>query len=139
MRAGMIRPEWQYPNNKSQQSCNLTASVLSSAKNGNSYSTISFSLLNIFCSQIPGYGRDTALPLLNPLNAAGQQNFHQQFPPGGNAHQIGAIPNPFNARLESYTHLDVLGMVVFYNDTFGIDPADDLAERLIFRRFLTEF
>jgi hypothetical protein len=90
--------------------------------------------------QVPGYGRDTVLPLTNVLGPAARQNFLNNNPENGNAHPVGSVPNPFNATLESYTHAEILQMVVFYNDDFGIDPLDGLPERLMkFRQFLTEF
>ncbi len=92
------------------------------------------------CFQIPGYGRNTALPLVNIMNAAGQQAFHVQFPANGNPQAIGSVLNPFNPRLEAYSHLNILSMMVFYNDTFGITPQHTLPERINkFRRFLVEF
>jgi hypothetical protein len=101
---------------------------------------LTFVVFNNIIFQNPGYGRDTALPLIGVLSPANRQTFHNNYPENGNAHPIGSVPNPFNATLEFYTHADILQMVVFYNDNFGIDPGDGLPERLIkFRQFLTEF
>jgi hypothetical protein len=77
---------------------------------------------------------------VNIMNPADRQAFHLHHPGNGNAHDIGAIPDPFNSTLDTYSHLEILRMVVFYNETFGIEPQDDLADRIMkFRRFLTEF
>lgn len=75
------------------------------------------------------------------MNGAGQNAFHQEFPP--NLLNIGAIgdtPPNFQARLDGYNHIDVLRMVTFYNETFGIVPQDNLGDRIDkFRRYLTEY
>ena len=89
------------------------------------------------CSQNPGYGRDKALPLTNVLDAAGR---HAQFPPNGVASATGSIPPQFDPRVEAYGHLDILKMIVFYDDNFGIVAQDDLVERMLkFRAFLADF
>ena len=76
---------------------------------------------------------------MNVLSAANRQIFLNNNPANGNASPIGSVPNPFNATLEVYSHADILQMVVFYDDNFGIDPVDGLPERLIkFRQFLME-
>jgi hypothetical protein len=90
--------------------------------------------------QVPGSGRNLALPLVAALNAAGQHNFHAQYPPGVNAAVIGSTPPNFDASLEGYGHMDICRLVVFYNETFDIVPNDNLATRINkFRRFLSEF
>jgi hypothetical protein len=76
------------------------------------------------------------------VNAAGQNAFHQEFPPDliGNVPVIGSTPPNFNPRVVAYGHLDVLRMMVFYNETFKILPAEGLSDRVEkFRRFLTEY
>ena len=90
--------------------------------------------------QVPGNGRNLALPLVAALDAAGQQNFHAQYPQGGNAALIGATPPNFNPSLESYRHIDICKLVAFYNETFDIGPNDNLPTRINkFCRFLSEF
>jgi len=90
--------------------------------------------------QVAGYGRDLALPFINVMDGVGRQTFHIQFPPNGYVPLIGSTPPNFNSRLEAYRHLDILRMMVFYNETFDIDVQDDLPGRINkFRRFLCEF
>jgi len=51
----------------------------------------------------------------------------------------GDIPPNFNHDLPSYTHMDVLGLIIFNNDNFGIVQGDTLRSRIdSFRRFLSE-
>jgi len=90
--------------------------------------------------QVPGYGRNLALPLVAALDTASQQDFHAQHPPGGNAALIGSTPPNFNASVEGYRDLDICKLVTFYNETFDIVPNDNLPTRINkFRRFLSEF
>jgi hypothetical protein len=35
---------------------------------------------------------------------------------------VGDIPNPRDPNIDGYQHADILEMVIFYNDNFGIDP-----------------
>ncbi|KAI0247079.1 hypothetical protein BJV78DRAFT_1364394 [Lactifluus subvellereus] len=42
---------------------------------------------------------------------------------------IGALPNPWDPDIEGYSHANILKLVVFYNDDFGIVPADRLRTR----------
>lgn len=87
-----------------------------------------------------GYGRNLALPFLNVMDAAGRQAFHAQFPVNGNVAEVGDTPLNFNPRVEGYRHIDILRMMVFYNQTFEIVAQDDLPERINkFRRFLAEY
>ena len=52
---------------------------------------------------------------------------------------IGAKPQPFNANLPNYRHIDILNMVIFYNNDFGIVAADSVGDRVEkFGFFLTE-
>jgi hypothetical protein len=37
---------------------------------------------------------------------------------------IGDVPDPWNENIVSYHQLDVLSLVIFYNDNFGIAPGD---------------
>ena len=53
---------------------------------------------------------------------------------------IGSAPPNFNPDLPNYQHSDILSMVIFYNDDFGILPGDSIDSRVdSFRRFLAEF
>jgi hypothetical protein len=53
--------------------------------------------------------------------------------------QLGDIPPNFNSNLPNYNHGDILQLVIFYNDNFGIVQVDTVRVRIDkFRRFLTE-
>jgi len=54
--------------------------------------------------------------------------------------QLVRYPPQFDPRVEAYWHLDILKMIVFYDDNFGIVAQDDLLERMLkFRAFLADF
>jgi hypothetical protein len=76
------------------------------------------------------------------MNAGGVQTFHEEYPPVPPADipVIGNTPPEFQAKLDGYSHIDVIRMVAFYNETFGILPQDNLGDRIDkFRRYLTEY
>lgn len=51
---------------------------------------------------------------------------------------VDAVPPNFNFNLSTYQHLDILNLIIFYNDDFGIVPYDSLETRIEkFRRFLS--
>jgi hypothetical protein len=53
---------------------------------------------------------------------------------------IGSMPPNFDPDVPNYRHIDILNMVIFYNDDFGILPGDSVGSRIeSFRRFLVEF
>ncbi len=92
---------------------------------------------NIISFQIPGYGRDAALLI---ADATTQSAFDKQFPASGEPAEIGSTPLNFNAAVDRYRQIDILRMVVFYNENFGIAAQDNLEHRIAkFRRFLTDF
>jgi len=74
---------------------------------------------------IAGDGHVLAMPLVVNLNAAIVQAV-QDFQPHG---LIGTVPPQFNPNIGSYQHIDILQLVVFYNDDFGIHAGDQLSER----------
>jgi hypothetical protein len=50
---------------------------------------------------------------------------------------IGDKPANFNNNLTNYTHKDILQIIIFYNDSFGIFPGDHVETwRDKFRDFL---
>jgi len=52
---------------------------------------------------------------------------------------LGDIPPNFNHNLPSYNHNDILRLIIFYNDDFGMVQGDTLPSRIdSFRRFLSE-
>jgi hypothetical protein len=61
-------------------------------------------------------------------------------PANEDAADIGSPPPDFNPYLDDYSHYNILEMVCYYNESFGIIPADNHRSRVLkFRRFLTEF
>ncbi|KAF8485944.1 hypothetical protein DFH94DRAFT_622288 [Russula ochroleuca] len=53
---------------------------------------------------------------------------------------IGDTPPDFNPNPISYRHSDILQLIIFYNDDFGIVYGDNLYMRISkFRQFLTVF
>lgn len=50
----------------------------------------------------------------------------QNFQPNA---AVGDIPNPWNPNIDAYQHLDILQLVIFYNDDFGIIAGDPVATR----------
>ena len=52
---------------------------------------------------------------------------------------VGDIPPAFNANIFEYRHQDILRLIIFYNDDFGIVPGDGIPLRIQkFRHFLLE-
>jgi hypothetical protein len=52
---------------------------------------------------------------------------------------IETTPPNFNPNLSTYQHIDILNLIIFYNEDFGIVPNDSLGARIQkFHRFLTE-
>jgi hypothetical protein len=52
---------------------------------------------------------------------------------------VGTTPPNFIADLHTYHHNDILDLIVFYNDDFGIVQTDTASSRIeSFRRFLVE-
>ncbi|TDL22525.1 hypothetical protein BD410DRAFT_839606 [Rickenella mellea] len=68
----------------------------------------------------PGDGRNLAQPLLT----AGVH-----LPPAAAAANVGAFPPAFNGDPTSYTHQEIINLIVFYNDAFGIVVGDVLTTR----------
>jgi len=60
------------------------------------------------------------------INAALAQNHSKNSKPHG---IVGTVPPQFNPDVDAYQHIDILRLVVFYNDDFGILPGDQLPER----------
>ena len=52
-------------------------------------------------------------------------------PPAQPAHpaQVEAVPAPFNNMPSAYTHIDILNLVVFYNEDFDIQAEDGILTR----------
>ncbi|KAK0421680.1 hypothetical protein EV421DRAFT_1725030, partial [Armillaria borealis] len=54
--------------------------------------------------------------------------------------EVGSTPPNFNGRIAKYSDEDILKMIVFYNDSFGITRLDALPERISkFRAFLSGY
>ena len=43
--------------------------------------------------------------------------------------QVGTVPAPFNDLPSTYTHANILNLVVFYNDDFDIQAGDSITTR----------
>lgn len=57
-----------------------------------------------------------------------------------NPPQIGSTPPNFNPSLERLQHIDILKLIFFYNEDFGIVQGDVVEDRINkFRAFLTAF
>jgi hypothetical protein len=92
---------------------------------------------HVISFQIPGYGHEAALLI---ADATTQSIFNNLFPAGREPAEIGSTPPNFNAKVDRYQQIDILRMVVFYNENFGIAAQDNLEDRIAkFRRFLTDF
>ncbi|KAK0183797.1 hypothetical protein F5146DRAFT_1146989 [Armillaria mellea] len=53
--------------------------------------------------------------------------------------QVGSIPPEFKGRIGKYSDMDILEMIIFYNNLFGIARSDVLSERINkFRSFLSD-
>ncbi|TDL18289.1 hypothetical protein BD410DRAFT_842909 [Rickenella mellea] len=69
---------------------------------------------------IPGDGRDLAQAVL----PAGMQ-----LPPQDGVAAVGEVPAVFNGNPSSYTHWELIHMIIFYNELFHIVAGDDVATR----------
>ncbi|KAK0438554.1 hypothetical protein EV421DRAFT_950689 [Armillaria borealis] len=59
--------------------------------------------------------------------------------PDSDPPNVGSLPS-FNGQIGTYSHLEILKMIIFYNDNFGITWSDSLPERIDkFRSFLSDF
>jgi hypothetical protein len=76
-----------------------------------------------FIFQINGDGHNLALAICGhavlPVAA-------QIFQPNA---AIGDVPNPWNAQIDAYQHMDILQLVIFYNHGFGIVAGDPIPVR----------
>ncbi|KAF8884370.1 hypothetical protein BD779DRAFT_1801736 [Infundibulicybe gibba] len=82
---------------------------------------------------VHGHGLALAQVAAQGLNSAVQQGI--AAPPSAPA--IGTTPPNFKPDTISYEHTDILEMIVFYNEDFGIVPNDDIWTRINkFREFL---
>lgn len=73
--------------------------------------------------QIPGDGHALIAQLaMSAVLAHAIQDYH----PNG---LVGTVPPQFNPDVDSYQHVDILRLIVFYNDDFGIQAGDQLPER----------
>jgi hypothetical protein len=52
----------------------------------------------------------------------------QNYQPNG---AVGTIPPNFNSNVDNYTNLDILKLIIFYNDDFDIAVDDALHERKV--------
>ncbi len=91
---------------------------------------------DVISFQIPGYGCKAVLLI---ADATTQSTFNNLFPASREPAEIGSTPPNFNAKIDCY-QIDILRMVVFYNENFGIAAQDNLEDRITkFRGFLLNF
>ncbi|KAJ3504920.1 hypothetical protein NLJ89_g7688 [Agrocybe chaxingu] len=69
---------------------------------------------------VPGSGYDKACAVASAEHQPMDIN-----PPA----EVGVTPEPINRLLEGYTYGDILQLIVFYNDDFGIQAGDNLSEQ----------
>ena len=87
----------------------------------------------MFCPQIAGDGLALAQAVAH--NAATRNALVPLDP----IPAVGDIPPNFNHNLPSYNHTDILRLIIFYNDDFGIVQGDTVPSQIdSFRRFLSE-
>jgi len=83
--------------------------------------------------QIPGHGLALAQAVAHNMAA------RNALVPPAQVPVVGTTPPNFVADLHTYRHHDILELILFYNDDFGIVQADTLPSRIeSFRRFLVE-
>ena len=56
------------------------------------------------------------------LNASGSETVTVQA-------EVGTTPILFNPLIDNYTEFDVMHLILFYNESFGISMEDDLPTR----------
>ena len=84
-------------------------------------------------SKVPGFSRALALVLV-PNDAA---FLADAFPVSHPVADIGSTPPNFQRVLSTYSHLDILRMIVHYNEDFDIAIDDPIQVRIEkFRAFL---
>lgn len=56
---------------------------------------------------------------------SGNFNFDQP----NQIYDVGTTPPQFDGSIANYQHIDILNLIVFYNDDFGIVNSDNLGAR----------
>ncbi|KAF9528571.1 hypothetical protein CPB83DRAFT_894355 [Crepidotus variabilis] len=88
--------------------------------------------------EVPGSGR--ALALRMAPNQDVRRQLEDEYPPNHPAALLGSSPPEFIVDPENYQHIDILKLILFYNDRFGVLVTDTLPTRMIkLRTFLTQF
>jgi hypothetical protein len=83
--------------------------------------------------QIPGHGENLARRVAPPHVAPDYPQ--KNAPPPA----IGSVPLNFNGHPSGYTHAEILNIIIFYNDDFGIVERDNIGTRTAkLRAWLTE-
>ncbi|KAF9444738.1 hypothetical protein P691DRAFT_786289 [Macrolepiota fuliginosa MF-IS2] len=92
---------------------------------------------------VPGYGFELARNISRDLDLVTRQSLEQYVTDTQNnpAPQIGTTPPDFDGNTHTLKHIDILWLVSFYNEDFGIGPDDRrLNERQrAVRNFLASF
>ncbi|KAF8274531.1 hypothetical protein EI94DRAFT_1561825 [Lactarius quietus] len=86
---------------------------------------------------VEGHGLVQATEIFGHLQNEQLQNVLQVPNP---IPQVGSMPQFFNANYNNYTRADIVRLVIFYNDSFGIVHGDTLAQCISkFDRFLVTY
>ncbi|KAF9028370.1 hypothetical protein BDZ89DRAFT_1133683 [Hymenopellis radicata] len=75
---------------------------------------------------IPGSGLQRAINLLPQTVICPHRSDLESFEPEPT---LGAVFDIDASLLSDFTHLDILKLIIFYNETFRIEPADSLLDR----------
>ncbi|KAF8884373.1 hypothetical protein BD779DRAFT_1472138 [Infundibulicybe gibba] len=75
---------------------------------------------------VPGDGFTLALQAAHGLHPTIQQAIAALNPPP----PVGSLPTTFKPDVTDYDHLDILNLIVFYNQDFEILPNDSIATRI---------
>ena len=91
------------------------------------------SLVMIFCLQIAGDGLPLAQAVAHNIATQNALVPLAQIPP------LGALPPNFNHHITCYDHSNILKLIIFYNEDFGIVQGDTVPIRIEkFCLFLSE-
>ena len=76
----------------------------------------------MYTVQVPGCGLFLARPLYDGLNTGGSETLTVQA-------EVGTTPILFNPLIDNYTEFDIMHLILFYNESFGILMENDLPTR----------
>jgi hypothetical protein len=73
-------------------------------------------------SKVPGHGLDLARRIYG-----GYAPLTSQLVPPQELPVVGTTPPQWDSFVSGYTDVDILNLIIFYNEDFGIEPGDDLS------------